>query len=57
MLFFREEKAIAKFDELKERRSDQLWTLVIGPRSSESQRIIHRSFVALPLVPVFWLFR
>ena len=27
------EKAIPKFGDLKERKSDQWWTLVIGPRS------------------------
>ena len=33
MLFFREEKANPKFGDLKERKSDQLWTLVIAQRS------------------------
>ena len=46
----------AQIGDLKERKSDQSWTLVIGPRS---QQIIHRSikFVAFALVPVFWHFR
>ena len=33
MVFFREDKAIPKSGDLKERKSDQWWTLVIGPRS------------------------
>ena len=41
MLFFREEKAIPKFGGLKERKSDQSWTLVIGPRSFTAN---HSSF-------------
>ena len=41
MFFFREEKAIPKFGDLKERKSDQLWTLVIGPHSFAAN---HSSF-------------
>ena len=55
MLFFREENPIPKFGNIKERESDQSWTLDTVP----SQQIIHRSikFVAFALVPVFWHFR
>ena len=53
-----ERKAIPKFGDLEERASDQLWTLVIGPRSfTANHSSFHQVCGIFAPVPVFWHFR